>query len=126
MNIELHERTAQTVITYFQNTRDPEVRRYLPMKATTEQEAIADFEKTLLPDSTSYGKTIYVDSNYIGDIWAYCIGDDDPNAMLSFCIFDISMWGKGIATKATHIFMSEIKEKYGLKTLGAFALFMVN
>lgn len=95
MIIKLCGRTAQTVITYFCETRDPEIRRYLPQKATTESEALADFEETQQPGAVSYGRTIYVDGNYIGDIWCYCIQNDEPNAMVSYCIFDKAYWGKG-------------------------------
>ena len=120
MVVELRDRTANTVIAYFQATRDPEVRKYLPQKATTETEALADFEKTQQPEATSYGRTIYVDGNYIGDVWCYCIQQDEPNAMVSYCIFDKAYWSKGIATEALRMFLAEIVEKFGLKSVGAF------
>ena len=107
MIIELNDRTADTVITYFRSTRDPEVRKYLPQKASTESEALADFEKTQQPGATSYGRTIYVDGNYIGDIWCYCI-------------FDKSYWSKGVASDALRLFLAEIVERFGLKSVGAF------
>lgn len=120
MTIELKDRTTDTVITFFRATRDPEVRQYLPQKATTEAEALADFEKTQQPSSTSYGRTIYVDGNYIGDIWCYCISPDEPNATVSYCIFEKAYRGKGIATEALGLFLAEIAEKFGLKSVGAF------
>ena len=120
MKIELYHRTADTVITYFRATRDPEVRKYIPQKALTESEALADFEKTQQPGATSYGRTIYVDDNYIGDVWCYCIQQDEPNAMISYCIFDKTYWNKGIATKALQMFLSEIANKFCLKSFGAF------
>jgi len=120
MVVELRDRTANTVIAYFQATRDSEVRKYLPQKATTETEALADFEKTQQPEATSYGRTIYVDGNYIGDVWCYCIQQDAPNAMVSYCIFDKAYWSKGIATEALRMFLAEIVEKFGLKSVGAF------
>lgn len=120
MRIELKDRTADTVIAYFRATRDPEVRQYLPQKATTEAEALADFEKTRQPGSSSYGRTVYVDGNYIGDVWCYCISPDEPNAMVSYCIFEKAYWGKGIASEALGRFLAEIAEKFGLKSVGAF------
>ena len=84
------------------------------------EKAISDFEKTLLPDAASFGRTIYVNANYVGDVWAYCIGGDEPNAMLSFCVFEKSLWGKGIASEAVRIFLDEMKEKYSLRSMGAF------
>lgn len=120
MRIELHDRTADTVVTYFRKTRDPEIRRYLPQKAGSEKEALADFEKTRQSGCTSYGRTVYADSKYVGDIWCYGIRKEKPNAMISYCIFDRDCWGKGIATKALQIFLAEVKEKFGLKSFGAF------
>ncbi len=120
MPIELRDRTTDTVITYFRATRDPEVRKYLPQKATTEIEALADFEKTQQPGATSYGRTIYMDGNYIGDVWCYCIQQDEPNAMISYCIFNKGYWCKDIATEALRLFLAEIAERFGLKSVGAF------
>ena len=120
MVVELRDRTANTVIAYFQATRDSEVRKYLPQKATTETEALADFEKTQQPEATSYGRTIFVDGNYIGDVWCYCIQQDEPNAMVSYCIFDKAYWSKGIATETLRMFLAEIVDKFGLKSVGAF------
>lgn len=108
MNIELRERTEETVITYFNMTRDAEVCKYLPQKAKTEDEALADYHKTQLLGATSYGRTIYVDGIHIGDIWCYCIQDEEPNAMISYCIFEKACWGKGVATTALQLFICGI------------------
>lgn len=120
MILELRNRTADTVITYFHRTRDPKVCKYLPQKAATESEALADFEKTQQPGAASYGRTIYADGNYIGDIWCYCIRQDERHAMVSYCIFDQTYWGRGIATEALRRFLAEIAEKFALKSVGAF------
>lgn len=120
MNIELRERTEENVITYFKMTRDAEVFKYLPQKAKTIEEALEDFCKAQLPGATSYGRTIYVDGVYIGDIWCYCIQNEEPNAMVSYCIFNKACWGKGIATKALRLFVTEISEKFSIRTVGAF------
>ena len=119
MNIELRERTEETVITYFNMTRDTEVRKYLPQKAKTVEEALADFHKTQLPGATSFGRTIYVDGIHGGDIWCYCIQAEEPNAMVSYCIFEKAYWGKGIATTALRLFIEEITAKFETKILGA-------
>lgn len=120
MVIELHDRTAYTVVTYFRATRDREVQKYLPQKAATEMDALADFDKTQQPGATSYGRTVYVDGNYVGDVWCYRIQLDEPNAMVSYCIFDKSYWNKGVATKALQLFISEITDKFCVKSIGAF------
>ena len=118
--VELKERTRENVICYFEKVQDEEIKRFLPQKARSVEEAISDFEKTLLPYAASFGRTIYVNANYVGDVWAYCIGGDEPNAMLSFCVFEKSLWGKGIASEAVRIFLDEMKEKYSLRSMGAF------
>ncbi len=95
MHIELKDRTEETVVTYFNRTRDVQVRKFLPQKAVTVEEALADYEKTQQPGATSYGRTIYVDGSYVGDIWCYGIQKEEPNAMVSYCVFDKAYWGRG-------------------------------
>lgn len=120
-NIVLGNRTEETVRIYFEQAQKPAIKSMLPQKATTVEEAIADYHETLLPTATSYGKTILADGKYVGDIWCYCIDKTDtPNAMLSYCVFDKSSWNKGIATDASLLFLEEIKEKYNLESIGAF------
>lgn len=122
MTVELRERTEDHVRTYFERTRDPEIQRMLPQTAQTVEQAVADFRKTLLPGASSYGRTVYADGKYIGDVWCYCLDpDDEPNAMLSYCIFEKSLWGKGIATEALRQFLTDIVPRFSLKTAGAFA-----
>ena len=121
MNITLQERTEETVRIYFERARQPFIRRMLPQKAKTVEEALEDFRCTLLPDSTSYGRTIYVDGRYVGDVWIYAIDRDDmPNAMLSYCIFAPDVQGCGIASEAVRSFLEEVTIRFELKTVGAF------
>ena len=120
MEIKLFPRTKDAVIRYFNKTQDEDIKRLIPMKAQTLEEALKDYEKTLLPNSTSYGESIYVDTSHIGDVWCYCIGEEYPDAMLSFCIFEKNMWGRGVAKETVRMFLAEIKEKFSLKSLGAF------
>ena len=57
----------------------------------------------------------------IGDVWCYCIDmDDEPNCMLSFCLFELEYWSKGIATTAVKMFIQNICARYHVKTIGAF------
>lgn len=121
MQIELKERTAEAVRIYFEKAGLPEIRKMLPQKAQTVEEALEDYRKTLLPGASSYGRTIYVDGTYVGDIWCYGINSEEtPNAMLSYCIFDQSYWSKGIATAAVAMFVQEICRRYSIHTIGAF------
>ena len=46
--------------------------------------------------------------------------EDEPNCMVSFCVFELESWSKGIATAALKLFIEAIRAKYGVKTIGAF------
>lgn len=121
MNITLHPRTAETVAIYFEKAQYPAIKRMLPQKATSVEEALADFAKTQQPGATSFGCTIYADECYIGDVWIYGINlAETPNAMLSYCIFEPDMRGKGAATAGVRMFLDEVQLKFGLQTIGAF------
>ena len=121
MDITLRERTEETVRIYFEKANTPEIRKVLPQKAKTMEEALADYRNTLLPGATSFGQTVYVDGKYVGDVWCYCIDPEDtPNCMLSYCIFEPEYYAKGIATAAVGLFLETVREKYPLKTVGAF------
>ena len=121
MKILLNDRTEETVRIYFEKSQQTEIKTMLPQKARNVEEAVSDYYKTRLPESTSYGQTIIVDDMYIGDVWCYCIAKSEtPNAMLSFCVFEIACWRRGIASEAVSLFLKVIHEKYGLGTVGAF------
>ena len=121
MVITLEKRTADSVRIYFKKANRPEIKQVLPQKAKTEDEALEDYEKTLLPNATSFGQTVYVDGKYVGDVWCYCIDmEDEPNCMVSFCIFESEYWSKGIATTAVNMFIKKVCIKYNVKTIGAF------
>ena len=121
MKIELGDRTPETVALYFVKAQQQIIKSTLPQKAKTIEEALKDYQDTLLPNATSYGRTIIVNDEYVGDVWCYCINKEEtPNAMLSYCVFDDSCWNKGIATAAVSLFLTEVKEKYALHMMGAF------
>ncbi len=73
MSIQLKARTAETAAVYFQRTRAPAIQRFLPQRARTLEEFLSDFRKTQEPGASSYGRTIYVDGQYAGDVWCYCM-----------------------------------------------------
>ena len=121
MKIELRERTADHVRIYFQKASDPQIRELLPQSAQTVEEALEDYARSVSPGSASYGRTIYADDTYVGDIWCYCIHEDaEPDAMRSYCVFEKSYWNRGIATRALKLFLEEITEKFALSSIGAF------
>ena len=61
MVITLEKRTADSVRTYFEKADRPEIKQVLPQKAKTVEEALEDYELTLLPNAESFGQTVYVD-----------------------------------------------------------------
>lgn len=121
MDIRLGSRTEDTVRTCFEKAQDPRIKAVLPQKAQSVGEALADYRETLLPGAASYGRTILADGVYVGDVWCYAIDpDDEPNAMLSFCLFEAALWGRGISSAAVALFLEDARRKYALKTVGAF------
>ena len=121
MVITLEQRTADTVRVYFEKAKNLEIKRTLPQKAQPLEEALEDYGNTLLPGADSFGQIICVDGKYIGDVWCYCIDrNNEPNCMISYCIFEPDYWSKGIATAAVRMFIKNICVKYHVKTIGAF------
>lgn len=121
MKVELKERTEHHVRTYFEKVQDAQIQAMLPQSAATVEQALENYRKTLLPNTTSYGRTICVDGVYAGDIWCYCIDhDEEPNAMLSYCLFEKNLWGKGITTEALRQFLADVVPRFGLRSVGAF------
>ena len=121
MVITLGERTEETVAIYHARSQQDEIRRFLPQRERTLEEALQDYRKTLLPDSTSYGRTILLNRRYVGDIWCYGIhAEQEPDAMLSYCVFEKECLNHGVATQAVKLFLQETAQRFGLKTIGAF------
>ena len=120
VEITLQPRTRENALLYFRRTQTEAIRKFLPQKAKSEEEALAEYEKTLLPGAGSYGRSIYADGAYVGDVWACGIGGDDPDAMLSYCLFETALWGKGVATEAVRLFLPELRERFAVRSVGAF------
>lgn len=122
MTVELRERTEAHVRIQYEKIRDPEIWAMIPMTEKTLEQTLADYEKTLLPGAASYGRTIYVDGVYVGDIWCYGIDlEEEPNAMVGYCLFEKSLWGRGVATEALKQFQEIAVPRFGLKTMGGIA-----
>jgi len=121
MNISLGPRSRETETTYFLKAQDPAIRATLPQKAQTLAEFLADYEQSLQPGSSSFGRVIYADGQQVGAVWCYCIDPaEEPNAMVSFCVFEPQLWGRGIATEALSLFLAEAQPRFGLRSVGAF------
>ena len=121
MEIRLGERTEETVRTYFQKAGTPEIRRVLPQRAKTLEEALDDFRESRKPGAKSYGRTIWAVGRYVGDVWCYCMDPGGtPNAMVSYCVFAPDCRNRGVASRALELFLEEVRETFALKTVGAF------
>lgn len=82
---------------------------------------MAEFRKSQAPGAASYGRTIYADGRYVGDVWCYGIDrQGEPQAMVSYCVFEQGLWGRGAASGALRLFLAEIRERFGLERVGAF------
>ena len=115
MDIQLKARTLENVITYFERTKDPDIERMFPRSVLTREQASANFQASLLPDADSFGQTIWADGEYVGDIWCFCIDrSQQPNAMLSLCLFAKERWGQGIGSRAMQLFLPMVTERFRL------------
>ena len=120
MGIVLGTRTKEHVVTFWTKVQDEEIQRMFPVTTESLEEALEMFNESLLEDAKSYGKVIYFDREYIGDVWCYGIDPGGKSAMLSVVIFAKVHWGKGIAAEAIRIFTSEMFHKYDIDRIGAF------
>ena len=121
MDILLGNRTAESAARSFERMNTPAIRATLPLKARTAEEAAADFHASQLPGASSFGRTILADGRHVGDVWCYCIDPAGaPSAMVSCCVFEPGLWGRGIASKALALFLPEAAQRYALRTAGAF------
>ena len=121
MSVKLGQRTEETVAVYFERAQSAAIRAVLPQRARTLEEALADYRRTLEPGASSFGRTILADGQYVGDVWCYCMDrSGDPQAMVSYCVFETALWGHGIAARALGLFLAELRERFGLERVGAF------
>ena len=122
MELELRPRTQQEVRIYFARTRDPEIQARIPQRSQTVEQALEDYRRSLAPGADSYGRTVWADGVYVGDVWCYCIhAEPDPDAMVSYCIFEKDRWRQGVASRALEQFLADAGPRFGLKRVGAFA-----
>lgn len=121
MEITLKKRTAEHVAIYWHKTQNEQIKAMLPSAADSLEKALSMFEQSQEPKANSFGQVIYADGQYVGDIWCYCIDEqEEKSAMLSFCIFEPSLWSKGIATEAIRQFLSMAFSLYHIEKMGAF------
>ena len=119
--IELRKRTKENVEIYWNKTQDEEITRLFPRSVSSLEEALNLFEKSKVDGATSFGQSIYIDDEYIGDIWIFGIDQiDEKMAMLSIVIFEKDYWGQGIGTNVISDFCLNCFNKYEIERIGAF------
>lgn len=115
-------RTAGHVKIYWEKMQDEEIRRRIPMRDLSLEEALRQFEASRQPGAGSFGMCIEADGRYVGDVWCYGIDEEDGEmAMFSFVIFEKDLWGKGVGSEAARLFCTEMLSRYEVRKLGAFA-----
>lgn len=121
MDIMLKTRMRDHVVVFWERTQDEEIKRLFPFSIKSLDEALILFEESLKENALSFGKVIYFQNRYIGDIWCYGIDENyEKIAMLSIIIFEKGLWGKGIGTEAAKAFIKEVFNKYNIEKIGAF------
>jgi len=121
MDIMLKTRRKDHVVTFWEKTQDEEIKKLFPFSIKSLEEALKLFEESLKEDALSYGKVIYFEEKYIGDIWCYGIDESNEKmTMLSVVILEKELWGEGIATEATKAFIKEVFDKFDIEKIGAF------
>ena len=120
-NVLLKPRTLENVKIFWKESQDEEIGRLFPFSRSTLNEAFKLYEESLKPNARSYGKAIYVDDKYIGDIWCYGIDEIyEKQAFVSIVIFNKSYWGMGIGKQALTKFHHFVFERYNISKLCAF------
>lgn len=121
MNIILKTRTLDHIVVFWNKIQDEEIKRLFPISIESLEESLILFEESLKETASSYGKVIYFEGKYIGDIWCYGIDEySEKMAMLSILIFEKELWGRGIATEVTKAFIEEVFGKFDIEKIGAF------
>lgn len=121
MKVILQDRKEENVRIFFEQTQDAEIQSLFPFTVNELEKALQLFHDSQKPEASSFGQIIMAEDQYIGDVWVYCVDEEDEKmAMLSIVIFDKDYWKKGIGTEALKAFIPTVFEKYKIDSIGAF------
>ena len=100
MDIVLKIRRKDHIVTFWEKTQDEEIKKLFPFSIESLEESLRLFDESLKKDALSYGKVIYFEEKYVGDIWCYSIDESNEKmSMLSFVIFEKGVMGKGYSNR---------------------------
>lgn len=120
-NMELRKRNLENVIKFYEESKDETLRMLFPFQNNTLEESIRLFEQSEEANSKSYGRTIYHENKYIGDVWCYGVDEEiDESGFISIVIFDKNEWGMGLGKAALNEFNNIISKRYNIKKICAF------
>jgi ribosomal-protein-alanine N-acetyltransferase len=88
---------------YVEGLNNPDINRHLEVRLTVQTiETVAAFVNTNRQDTDSvlFGIWLHAKSSHIGTIRLYEINQHLHNCFIGICIFDKSVWGRGIGTNA--------------------------
>lgn len=106
---------------FWERTQDEEIEKLFPINGGTLNDAMKLYEESLRPGAESFGRVIYIDGKYIGDVWCYGIDEtDEGQAFVSIVIFDKKYWGQGVGKRALTQFCRIVFDKYAISRLCAF------
>ncbi|MCK8060746.1 MULTISPECIES: GNAT family N-acetyltransferase [unclassified Fusibacter] len=119
--VTLKDRELEHVKVFWEEMKDDELKKLCPMTDYSLDDAIKLYEHTKKAGSSSFGKSIYAEDTYIGDVWCYSVDEvEHRNCFVSIVIFDKSYWHKGLGTVALDEFMKLIESKYDIDRICAY------
>ena len=79
------------------------------------QEAETMFDAAEAPGSSSFGRNIFVDGCYVGDVWCFAIDEEvEHQCQISIVIFDRRSWGRGIGARVLGDFGELVFERFAV------------
>ena len=107
-NVILKDWNKDHVCMFYEMTDCKDVMRWMYRQRTTLKDALLEWERW-----SGFRNAIYVDNQYVGDIWAK---PSDFGMLLGCCIFDMEYWNRGVASRALHQFLN----RYDMSCANAF------
>jgi RimJ/RimL family protein N-acetyltransferase len=118
--LRLLPKTRANVPVFWGAVKDHEIQEMFPFERETLEDALNNFEEYSTDESTGYGRSIWVEENYVGDVWAYCIDTKEKTGLISIVIFNKEFWTKGIGSKALRTFIPAVFKRYPINNLQAY------